>query len=278
MEAPADARLFVEALDGDAMMPMTFQTFDDSPAKRPWLIDQFHGTLSQYAWMLKDLNDGGAHIAVMVNAGDLKGRTAQNVTRLRALWIDEDRPKKRRFRLAPSIVVRSKRGEHAYWLLNPGTPLARFTASQKQLAAFYGTDSAVTDLPHAMRLPGFLHRKDKPFDVRLLHADGSMRYDLDTILAAHPVRWRRSPQVCPPRCDVRDDDVARYLAWVHARPMSEGSRNRTAFSIAAEGFKRGLARSTIAPVVYGWCERAGIPREAKSIIASAERYDARRTG
>ena len=279
MRVPDDAICFLEALTGNAATPVTFQTFDDSDAKRRWLVQQFHGPINEHVARLAQLNRRGAHVAVMVNAGDLKGRTAQNVSAVRALWVDEDRPKKRPFKLAPSIVVRSRRGEHAYWLLEPGTPIERFTASQRQLATYYGTDPAVADPPHVMRLPGFLHQKATPVLVELLHVDGSVRYELDALLAAHPVSrvrpgsWRHA--ACIPTCG---DEYTRYLAWADARPIAEGSRNRTAFMVAAEGFRRGMSQSVVSLVVSAYCERAGIPREAKSVVASAERYHARRIG
>jgi hypothetical protein len=280
MRAPEDARLFLEALTGDAATRVTFQTFDDSPAKRPWLVRRLHGSIAEHAQTLAALNDKGAHIGVMVNAGDLAGRSAHNVVALRALWIDEDQPKRRPFKLAPSIVVRSKRGAHAYWLLQPEAPIERFTASQRQLAKYYGTDAAVSDLAHVMRLPGFWHRKAEPFEVELLHADGSMRYELEAVVAAHPVSrvhpraWRNAVASIAACADA----FTRYRAWADSRVIAEGSRNRTAFSIAAEGFRRGLSKPSIEQVVCSFCERAGIPREARSVIVSAGRYHARRTG
>jgi hypothetical protein len=50
-----------------------------------------------------------------------------------------------------------------------------------------------------------------------------------------------------------------------------GRRNTTAYSIAAEGFRRGLAASDVERVVSTFCWRAGIPAEATAILASAAR-------
>lgn len=273
--------LFIEALTGAADAPVTIQTFDDSPARRGGLARILHGPLTRHAAHLDALNRIGAGIFMMVNAGDLRGRTSANVVELRALFIDADGPLNRPYQLPPSILVRSARGEHAYWLVGAGADLlGRFTASQKHLASFYGTDPAVCDLARVMRLPGFRHLKAAPFDVELLHADGSCRYALAEVIDAHPL-----PGSCrPPRPRARpavvgrgEADAERFTAWAARRPIREGSRNTTAFSIAAEGFRRGFSDAFVGAVVHDYCERASIAEEARAVIRSAARYHQRRS-
>jgi hypothetical protein len=73
-----------------------------------------------------------------------------------------------RLGLPPSIVVESSPGKrHFYWRID-NCPLEAFAGAQKALAAALGTDPAVCDLPRVMRLPGFWHRKGKPFMTRLV--------------------------------------------------------------------------------------------------------------
>ncbi|HEX7600616.1 MAG TPA: DNA-primase RepB domain-containing protein [Polyangiaceae bacterium] len=168
----AQARAYLGILTGEVDPIVTFQTFSDRKtkgAKRDMLARVLHGTLRQRAAELSRLNEVGAGIFVMVNAGDLKGRREKNVTRVRALFIDVDDTQPRTFAVKPDILVRSGRGEHAYWLLAPGEPLEQFTPAQKRLAAFYGSDPYVADLSRVMRLPGFYHRKAEPVLVKLVH-------------------------------------------------------------------------------------------------------------
>jgi hypothetical protein len=67
----------------------------------------------------------------------------------------------------PHVIVDSSPGKwHAYWLVT-GVVLGDFTALQKDLAARFGGDPSVHDLPRVMRLPGFFHRKADPFMVRV---------------------------------------------------------------------------------------------------------------
>jgi len=58
--------------------PVTFQTFDDSPQKRPALSKIRHGSLDQHADELIRLNQAGAGIFNMINRGD--GADAKPIT------------------------------------------------------------------------------------------------------------------------------------------------------------------------------------------------------
>jgi hypothetical protein len=76
--------------------------------------------------------------------------------------------------IPPAIVCESSPGKHhAYWPV-AGMPLADFRDAQKTMAAHYGGDPAVCDLPRVMRLPGYVHAKREPFTSRLLHCDPVM--------------------------------------------------------------------------------------------------------
>src|SRR3546814_8871999 len=73
--------------------------------------------------------------------------------------------------IPPAIVCESSPGKHhAYWPV-ADMPLGDFKRAQQSLAALYGGDPAVCDLPRIMRLPGYTHAKGEPFASRLLHCD-----------------------------------------------------------------------------------------------------------
>src|SRR5260370_41498588 len=117
------ARAFIEALTGSADSEVTFQPFDNNnDRKLSSLARVLHGTLSAHWPELVRLNEAGAGVFVMVNAGDGKGRTEKNVQALRALFIDADSGELEpaALELAPSIVVRSKKGLHAHWRVRAG--------------------------------------------------------------------------------------------------------------------------------------------------------------
>lgn len=150
---------------------VTFQTFDDSKRKNVALTRVFHGDLDSCAQELIDLNNQGAGIFVTINATDGQGRTAANITKVRAVFVDLDGSPLEPVMAAPitpHIVIKTSPGKfHAYWLVE-GCPKESFMTIQKQLANRFNGDSQVCDLPRVMRLPGFLHQKQAPFLTHIL--------------------------------------------------------------------------------------------------------------
>src|SRR5258708_7128433 len=158
------ARHFLSAVDPGGVF--TFQTIDDDKdRKASGLARVFHGSIDQHLASLTSLNQQGAGVFVMVNAGDSKGRTAASVQRVRALFVDLDGAPLDpvlQCALPQHIVVDSSAGRfHAYWLVSD-VPLEDFKPLQQKLAMRFGGDSSVCDLPRVMRLPGFQHRKGEP--------------------------------------------------------------------------------------------------------------------
>ena len=157
----AQAAAFLKLLDPDATS-FTFQTFDDDSARKDNRLAQvFHGTLADHAANLTDLQSRGAGVFITINATDGTGRKAENITRVRALWLDLDGAPIEPVREweTPHIEVESSPGKwHAYWLVNDVT-LEQFTPLQDALIKKFDGDPAVKDLPRVMRLPGFWHLK-----------------------------------------------------------------------------------------------------------------------
>ena len=208
-----EARRFLDALAPGEQV--TFQTFDDTPAKRPMLAHTRHGTLEEHADFLARMNAKGAGVFVTVNATDGKGRKLGNVTRPRALFADFDHPapdtleRLRADALPPSIVVESSAGKlHAYWP-SDALELAAFKALQQRVASTWGSDPSVCDLPRVMRLPGFLHQKGEPQLTRLIEALGK-RYGPE-------LRSRYSASTANESTTADDDDTADLLALLPTR-------------------------------------------------------------
>lgn len=77
-------------LDSDATF-FTFQTFDDdSDRKDPKLVQVLNGTLEKHLPTLAELNRKGAGIFVTINETDGEGRKAENIVRVRHLFVDLD--------------------------------------------------------------------------------------------------------------------------------------------------------------------------------------------
>lgn len=194
---PLEAVCFLEALDA-AGASFTFQTFDDSKAKRVDLAWRRHGTLEQQAATLQRANEQGAGVFVTVNETDGSGRKAKNITRVRALFVDLDgSPLQPVLDAAvhPNVVIESSQGRwHAYWLVQD-CPLEDFKRCQQRLAARFAGDKSVNDLPRVMRLPGYIHQKGQPFRSRIEQLNDAKPYPYAELVSAFELN---APEAAPP--------------------------------------------------------------------------------
>ena len=148
------AATFLSDLDSNAKS-WTFQTFDDNADRKAGsLAHTLNGTLDKHWENLCSLSQDGAGVFVTVNETDGKGRKAENVTRVRALFVDTDGADVEPIRKHdPDILVETSPGNfHAYWLVD-GMPIDGFRGAQQRLIAAFDTDKGVHDLPRVLRLP-----------------------------------------------------------------------------------------------------------------------------
>ncbi len=196
------ARTMLKALAPHDGAFFTFATIKGKVTKH------FHGTLEQHASQLTALNQQGAGVYVTVNQTDGKGRKAENITAIRALFVDFDTVEPDRVEnllsldlfyegmLEPSLIVESSKGKHhAYWILDTPsdtqTTLKNFSQWQKQLINFFDSlgdspDKAINDLSRVMRLAGFYHTKGEPVLTKIIYPKGGQdiqRYSYEQIKA-----------------------------------------------------------------------------------------------
>jgi hypothetical protein len=176
-----EAVRFLNLLDPGATY-FSSQTFDDDKGRKDERLARvIHGTLDDCWNELTALNDRGAGIFVTVNATDGRGRTAKNVVRVRALFVDLDGapldPITQDQRTPHIIIESSPEKFHVYWLVDK-VGLGQFEGCQKALAKKFGGDPSVHDLPRVMRVPGFVHRKAEPFATRIVQVTKRAPYTL----------------------------------------------------------------------------------------------------
>jgi hypothetical protein len=164
------ARAYLMMLD-PAAKSHTFQTFDDvrlpdgKPRGDRSLAHIFHGPLDDaMAARLAELNRLGAGIYVTINATDGKGRTNENIRRVRAVWIDWDgKDGKPRVVVPPlpaSVIVETSPGHtNELWLVDELMP-AEHAGIMQTMVEKFGSDPNAKDLARVLRLPGFYHCKD----------------------------------------------------------------------------------------------------------------------
>lgn len=150
----------------------SFQTFDDNKERKDKSLARvLHGTLADHAGQLREMQERGAGVFVTINRTDLRGRAEPNITAVRAVFVDLDGSPIEpvlAHALRPSLVVLSSPNRfHAYWFVSEDFPLEQFKPTQKNLSKIFNGDPSVCDLPRVMRLPGFLHLKDKPFMTKI---------------------------------------------------------------------------------------------------------------
>lgn len=196
---PDEARVFLERLGGGrfGFQPYTDDETGPKPDPDPFLRPDYrrHGYFTDLVDELVRFNDAGAAIAPIVNELDGKGFRTEHVARVRAVFADLDLPAQDAVsalhratdsELPPTMAVQSSLVRfHLYWVLNDDLSLERFGDVQRALAERYGGDPQVANLNRAMRLPGFVHRKDpaRPFRSRLVYVS-ERRYAASELLAA----------------------------------------------------------------------------------------------
>lgn len=96
---------FLSLLSSDTTQ-FTFQTFGEGKEEHNrTLTHVLHNSLAHLFDRLTTLNDQGAGIFVTVNETDGKGRKAHNITRVRAIWQDDDYGYDGEFPVQPSLIV-----------------------------------------------------------------------------------------------------------------------------------------------------------------------------
>ena len=131
-------------------------------------------------------------IYVCVNGTDGNGREVENITELRALFVDFDGMAEPAWSLAPHIIQkRDDTHGHAFWLIevDPELTHEQWTIMQKQLSMFYGSDSQVIDPARVIRLPGLQHWKNpnspQCYQITSDYSSSGHRYTFDEVRDAH---------------------------------------------------------------------------------------------
>jgi len=92
-------------------------------------------------------------------------RTSKMVTRVRAVWVEDDKKRKSHrtdFPITPNIVVNSSPGKYHYYWLTSTKNFDEWNGVMATLVDEYGCDDNAKDLARILRLPGFNHNKAEP--------------------------------------------------------------------------------------------------------------------
>lgn len=252
----------------------TIQTFDDTKAKRKNLTKMFHFNGEVTEKILSDLrfiNELGAGIYMTINETNGKGRLADDIVRIRSVFVDLDgSPLEPVLKYNPTLVVESSPGKyHAYWFVSD-MPLPAFSPMQKNIARIFNGDKVVHDLPRVLRVPGFLHQKKEPFLTCIRGGIGTVftyRGLVEMFPPAKVKQW--SGEKYGNNRPVNSGDFrGQYGAPLHERNIHVLrrvggciKRGKTWDYIIQEAFKEGLA-----------CSPPLKEQEIQNILKSAKRY------
>lgn len=225
---------------------------------------QSYGTAAQ-EWIhkgpdIENARDTGQGVFICPNElGEKKNergnlRHRDNVIRFTCVFTDIDKGKPddqlRRLeqaKLPPSIIIRTGRGYHGYWILERFDPVIpdAWQRVQKELARHMGGDAACVDPARLMRFPGSWHVKGEPKLVEMIHLNTSWVYILSEF-PGYEAPVKRF--ILPPKKYGRSLIPSPYSPKV--RKIGEGDRHITLVKEIARYFS-GIAPSEIT-------ERTGI--------------------
>ncbi|MBQ7574011.1 MAG: DUF927 domain-containing protein [Clostridia bacterium] len=128
---------------------------------------------------LKQHNEKHRGVFFVVNSG---GHRDNEITRVNAQFVEmdtgsfgEQQAKIDSFKLKPSIIVRTKKSLHCYWLINNGD-IKQFRDIQLRLVKQFDGDSMCQNESRCMRLPGFYHSKQEPVMVECIKFKPEIKY------------------------------------------------------------------------------------------------------
>ena len=124
----------------------------------------------------------------------LKGKIARaQFMEIDDLPFNEQLEKIGEFPLEPSIIVKTRKSLHTYWLLKDGD-IKRFRTIQTQLVTYFDADPKNINESRVMRLPNFTHNKQEPIEVQVIKFDPALTYTQDEIASLLP---EVKPQTTP---------------------------------------------------------------------------------
>jgi len=128
---------------------------------------------------LREHNQKNRGIYFVVNAG---GHEDNDITRINAQFmecddasIEEQWARIQAFPLEPSIVVKTRKSLHTYWLVRDAS-VASFRRVQRELVAHFDGDKSCVNESRVLRLPGFNHCKQEPVMVTCVKFNPELRY------------------------------------------------------------------------------------------------------
>jgi putative DNA primase/helicase len=141
---------------------------------------------------LKSHNEQERGVYFVINYG---GHEDAQITRINAQFmecddipLEEQLSRIQAFALEPSLIVKTRKSLHCYWLIKDGS-ISAFRRIQRKLVAQFGADAACVNESRVFRLPGFYHHKQEPVLIECIKYNPELRFsqaELETTLPELP--------------------------------------------------------------------------------------------
>ena len=244
----------------------TFQTFDDCKEKRPGVTKIFHNDTSK----LEEINFYGGGIFLTVNETDGKGRRKDNITRIRAIFVDLDgSPLEPVLEHNPHMVVETSQGKfHCYWFVKD-FPIEAFSDTQKRLAEMFNGDPVVHDTSRVMRVPGYWHQKGEAFFSRIILEGYEEPLDYSEVVKKFP------PKPVKQWSKPRYTEIDENSEYKGQYGTGEGNRNNGLMKFVGGMVKRRKPWEQVESEAWKWGKGCSPPlpdHEIELLLRSARRY------
>ncbi len=138
---------------------------------------------------LKQHNEKHRGVFFVVNGG---GHNDDEITKINAQFVEMDKgtfeeqqAKVDAFSIPPSIIVKTRKSLHCYWLMKDAE-VKHFREIQLALVKHFDGDSMCQNESRCMRIPGFYHSKQEPVMVECIKFEPNFRYTQEQLKAVLP--------------------------------------------------------------------------------------------
>ncbi len=169
------------------------RVFSDRKAEDPEFKGQKYteklSNIQNIMTALKQHNEKHRGVFFVVNGG---GHNDDEITKINAQFVEMDKgtfeeqqAKVDAFSIPPSIIVKTRKSLHCYWLMKDAE-VKNFREIQLALVQHFDRDSMCQKESRCMRIPGFYHSKQEPVMVECINFEPNLRYTQEQLRAVLP--------------------------------------------------------------------------------------------
>ena len=188
-DQPTDKE-FLSAFFTDKKTTIYLRAISDKGDEKPHNLEVKLSNYDAIIPTLQNYNNNNQAICFVVNGGGTKDKEVIRSKSCTSQFMEIDDYKMESqikiinaFPLKPSIIVKTKKSLHTYWLVDNGD-IKQFRSIQKQFIKLFSSDPNIQNESRVMRMPNYYHQKSDPVMVSVIHFEPDIRYKQSDILSA----------------------------------------------------------------------------------------------